>query len=289
MKTQSNLSALGPLVLAFSAACNCMTPSTAVAQTGGAVEAPPQSAGPTAGPAAAPASPPLTQISPAVPPAPPLAAAVPPGPVAGGWARVVSVSTLVQPALPARQVCSEAMEVQAPTTGAGAVAGALVGGAVGSQIGGGSGQALATAAGFVGGALLGDRAEASGRTQTVRQCVVQPATAASTAYQVVYEYGGQSYSAVLPFHPGALLQVQVLPTAAQATVAAPGTVGALVAAPAPTPVMVSVMPVVPPGVVMVSPGVWAAAPAALVVGAGPYWVGGYPYRWTRGPRWGHYR
>lgn len=44
-------------------------------------------------------------------------------------------------------------------TGVGAVAGAVVGGVVGNQVGGGSGRKIATAAGAIGGALLGDKIE----------------------------------------------------------------------------------------------------------------------------------
>lgn len=44
-------------------------------------------------------------------------------------------------------------------TGAGAVIGGIVGGVAGNQVGGGSGQQIATAAGVIGGAVLGNNIE----------------------------------------------------------------------------------------------------------------------------------
>lgn len=52
-----------------------------------------------------------------------------------------------------------AITEQGQSTGAGAVIGAIVGGVAGNQVGGGSGRDLATAAGVVGGALLGNNIE----------------------------------------------------------------------------------------------------------------------------------
>lgn len=45
------------------------------------------------------------------------------------------------------------------STGAGAVIGGIVGGVAGNQVGGGSGQQIATAAGVIGGAVLGNNIE----------------------------------------------------------------------------------------------------------------------------------
>lgn len=45
------------------------------------------------------------------------------------------------------------------TSGAGAVIGAVVGGVAGNQVGGGSGKQVATVAGVIGGALLGNNIE----------------------------------------------------------------------------------------------------------------------------------
>ncbi|MFM8510375.1 MAG: glycine zipper 2TM domain-containing protein [Betaproteobacteria bacterium] len=167
-------------------------------------------------------------MSPAVPPAPVTAASpAVPAPVVPALApslvtaRVLSVTSVAH-AVPAnRMVCTEAAEVPAPTSGAGAIAGALVGAALGSQVGGGSGQALATAAGVVGGALLGDKAEQGGRTQTVRNCVMQRGPAPAMAFQVAYEWAGQAYTTVLPYHPGATVELLLTPVANPAAPADP--------------------------------------------------------------------
>ena len=51
----------------------------------------------------------------------------------------------------------------ARTTGAGAVIGAVIGGVIGNQVGGGTGKALATGAGVIGGALAGNAIEGRNR------------------------------------------------------------------------------------------------------------------------------
>jgi uncharacterized protein YcfJ len=225
-------------------------------------------------------------------------------------ARVISVTSVAQPASATRLVCTDAAEVPAPTSGIGAVAGAIVGAAVGSQIGGGNGNALATAAAAVGGALVGDRAEQGGRTQTVRRCVTHSGTGPSVVYQVVYEFAGQPYSTVLPYHPGASVQVQVMP------VVSPAVVGAQITPPVPPTAMatptvptapapghegqgVAVVPTMPSAAVMshtvvVAPpsygyygpyGYSAYSPywgAPVVVGVGAGW--GRPHRGWRGHR-----
>lgn len=261
MKTSSIHAACSGLLVALLAA-------PAWAQQPAASASP--AAEPPASPAAPPVAPPagLPMAAPVAPPAPALAPPVSVAPSVA-WARVLSVTPVAQPGAPALVNCGPASEVPAPTSGAGAVAGALLGAAVGGQLGGGSGQALGAAAGFVGGAVLGDRAEQGGRTQTVQTCT---STAPGVAYQVIYEYGGQSYSALLPFHPGALLQVQVAPVVPTAGALPNGMVA--ITAPVPVPVIVS-------------PAVWAAAPAALAIGYyRPVWRGG-PYGGWRGHR--HWR
>lgn len=68
---------------------------------------------------------------------------------------------------PAAVVCSScgvvrsvtAVSEAGATTGAGAVIGGIVGGVAGNQVGGGSGKKIATAAGVIGGALLGNNIE----------------------------------------------------------------------------------------------------------------------------------
>lgn len=57
-----------------------------------------------------------------------------------------------------------AISEQGQSTGTGAVIGALIGGAAGNQVDGGSGRKLATAAGVIGGALLGNNIEQNRRS-----------------------------------------------------------------------------------------------------------------------------
>jgi len=93
--------------------------------------------------------------------------------------------------------------------------GAIAGGAIGNNIGGGSGRALATAAGVIGGAIFGDSIE--GAPPPVARQVTSCSNQISyenrvTAYNVVYEYGGKQYSIQLPNDPGPYLPVQVTPS-----------------------------------------------------------------------------
>lgn len=57
-------------------------------------------------------------------------------------------------------------------TGAGAVIGGIVGGVAGNQVGGGSGRKIATAAGVIGGAVLGNEIEQNRNAATVYEVVV---------------------------------------------------------------------------------------------------------------------
>lgn len=61
---------------------------------------------------------------------------------------------------------------QGTSTGVGAVAGAIVGGVAGNQVGGGSGQDIATAAGVIGGALIGNNIEQNRNATAYYEVVV---------------------------------------------------------------------------------------------------------------------
>lgn len=65
-----------------------------------------------------------------------------------------------------------AITQQGQSTGAGAVIGAIVGGVAGNQVGGGSGQKLATAAGVIGGALLGNNIEQNRNSAAYYEVVI---------------------------------------------------------------------------------------------------------------------
>ncbi|MEX0963955.1 MAG: glycine zipper 2TM domain-containing protein [Pseudohongiellaceae bacterium] len=62
---------------------------------------------------------------------------------------------------------------QGSSTGAGAVIGAVVGGVAGNQVGGGSGNDIATAAGVIGGAFLGNNIEQNRNATTWYDIVIE--------------------------------------------------------------------------------------------------------------------
>lgn len=84
-----------------------------------------------------------------------------------GASSSVGANTATATPVPAIEICTTcgtvisitAVTVDGQSTGAGAVIGGIVGGVAGNQVGGGSGQQIATAAGVIGGALLGNNVE----------------------------------------------------------------------------------------------------------------------------------
>lgn len=128
--------------------------------------------------------------------------------------QVISRTAVYQQVAVPRQTCTPTpVAVQNTTSGAGALMGAIAGAAVGHQIGGGSGRALATMAGVMGGAILGDRIENPGsQIQNQTTCTTQTAYENRLiAYNVVYEFAGKQYSVQLPQDPGPTIQLQVTP------------------------------------------------------------------------------
>ncbi|OFE12572.1 hypothetical protein PHACT_05000 [Pseudohongiella acticola] len=65
---------------------------------------------------------------------------------------------------------------QGDSSGAGAVIGAIVGGVAGNQVGGGSGRDIATAAGAVGGAFVGNTIERNRGSSTYYEVVIDMET-----------------------------------------------------------------------------------------------------------------
>lgn len=131
--------------------------------------------------------------------------------------QVISRTAVYQQVAVPRQTCSQTpVAVQNPTTGAGALMGAIAGGAIGNQIGGGSGRALATMAGVVGGAIMGDKIENPGsQTQNQTTCTTQTVYENRLiGYNVVYEYAGKQYNVQLPQDPGPTIPLQVTPMSA---------------------------------------------------------------------------
>lgn len=185
-------------------------------------------------------------------------------------ARVVaSVPVYQQVAVP-RQVCStQQVAVEQPKSGAGALLGAVAGGAVGNQIGGGTGRAVATMAGVIGGAMLGNNIEgpAPVRMQDQTTCSTQTTYENRIqGYNVTYEYAGRQYQVQMPQDPGPTLRVQVTPVV-------PGAASQPWQAPvAPAPVVVPGRPISQATPVYYAPAVWTVGMAG-----GSY--GGHHHHW----------
>ncbi len=130
-------------------------------------------------------------------------------------ARVISSTPVVTQVAVPRQVCSnQQVQVQSQKSGAGGIVGAIAGGAIGNSVGGGDGRAVATLLGIIGGAMLGDRIEGGGQTQSqnVQNCTTQTFYEnRTTAYNVVYEFNGKQYSVQMPQDPGPTLKLQITP------------------------------------------------------------------------------
>jgi uncharacterized protein YcfJ len=129
---------------------------------------------------------------------------------------VLSVTPIVQPVAVPRRACrDEAVAVQRPPSGAGAVIGAIAGGAIGNSIGGGAGRAAATAIGVIGGAAVGNSIESGGQpsdVQTVRRCTTETEYVdRTTAYRVVYEYAGRQHTTQMRQDPGSTIDLHVRP------------------------------------------------------------------------------
>jgi outer membrane lipoprotein SlyB len=85
---------------------------------------------------------------------------------------------------PAPEVCNSCGVVRSVTavsqegraSGAGAVIGGIVGGVAGNQVGGGSGKKIATAAGVIGGALLGNNIEQNRNATSQYEVVIDMET-----------------------------------------------------------------------------------------------------------------
>ncbi|MGV0958439.1 MAG: glycine zipper 2TM domain-containing protein [Limnohabitans sp.] len=197
--------------------------------------------------------------------------------------QVISRAAVYQQVAVPRQTCNQTpVAVQNPSSGAGALMGAIAGGAVGSQIGGGTGQALATMVGVVGGSIIGDRLENPGtQIQNQTTCTTQNFMENRlVGYNVVYEYAGKQYTVQLPQDPGPTIQLQVTPVGTSTTRAdASSTAPVMVAAPQTV--------ISQPAVVYVPSPVYSAYPPIYTnLSFGWGWGGGY---YGGGYRRGHWR
>lgn len=96
--------------------------------------------------------------------------------------------------MPAIEICTTCGTVFAiipvteagQTTGTGAVIGGIVGGVAGNQVGGGSGQQIATAAGVVGGAVLGNNIERNRNAMSYTDVTVDMDTGGQQTIRIDY-------------------------------------------------------------------------------------------------------
>lgn len=143
--------------------------------------------------------------------------------------RVLSATPIIQQVGVPQQVCgNETVYSGSRNSGAGAVMGAIAGGAAGNAIGKGSGRAAATALGVIGGAVLGNQIEGSGRPQydTVQRCTTETYFENRTVgYNVVYEYAGRQYTTRTQYDPGEWIPVTVQPQVGQSYSTQPGSYG----------------------------------------------------------------
>jgi uncharacterized protein YcfJ len=218
-----------------------------------------------------------------------------------GWAtaqevgQVLSRSAVVQSVAVPRQTCSSAPVVVHSSSGAGALMGAIAGGAMGNAVGDGSGRALATMIGIVGGAMVGDRIEGPGQAyaQNHTTCTTQTVYEnRTTGYNVRYEFNGKEYNVQLPYDPGPTIRLQVTPMSAaepapDSASAAPGTpVGTIVGAGAPVVTTTAPLIVPPAPLYPIYPAYawrpyYAYPPVAFSLSLG--YVGGHGHRHHR--RW----
>jgi uncharacterized protein YcfJ len=158
-----------------------------------------------------------------------------PAPANAEMGRVLSsIPVLVQVAVP-RQVCTiEHITRDGQKSGAGALMGSVAGGALGNAIGEGSGKAVATMIGIVGGAMLGNNIEGGGQPQThqVQNCRTETTYETRTqGYNVTYEYAGKQYTVQMPQDPGAWVQLRVSPVLPSPSPPGTGFTGPVSAAP----------------------------------------------------------
>ena len=141
------------------------------------------------------------------------------------WARVTSVTPVIQQVTVPRQVCNtEQAVVQQQKSGAGAIMGALAGGAMGNAVGGGTGKTAATMIGILGGAVVGDKIEGSpqAEVQNVQRCRMQNFYESRTVgYNVGYEYAGKQYSVQMPNDPGQHILLQITPVVSNGSMPPP--------------------------------------------------------------------
>jgi outer membrane lipoprotein SlyB len=115
-------------------------------------------------------------------------------PPEGATAGAAPASASAGQPMPALEICTTCGTVRSitpvtqagQTTGAGAVIGGIVGGVAGNQVGGGSGQQIATAAGVIGGAVLGNNIESNRNAVTYTDVTVDMDTGGQQTIRIDY-------------------------------------------------------------------------------------------------------
>jgi uncharacterized protein YcfJ len=136
------------------------------------------------------------------------------------YADVISVAPVKQARSAQREECHDEQVVhhRKPKDEhriAGTVIGAVAGGAIGNQVGGGRGRDLATVAGAIGGGVAGNKIQEKQQrgdtyTTTERRCRTVDVTGEDVvAYDVVYEYLGQTHQVRLDHDPGDRIELPV--------------------------------------------------------------------------------
>jgi uncharacterized protein YcfJ len=142
------------------------------------------------------------------------------------YANVVSVQAIVRYVTvktPVKECWNEEQtytnRTRAPGTLGRTVFGAIVGGVVGHQFGSGSGNDVATVAGSLLGAAIGNGSARKASeyhttryTRPVRRCTTNYQSHEEErvdGYKVVYAYNGRKYSTRTPFDPGNRLRIRV--------------------------------------------------------------------------------
>ena len=131
------------------------------------------------------------------------------------WARVINVVPVYKHVPVTQQVCTTREVFVTPQkSGAGALMGAIAGGVIGSRFGKGGGNSAATAVGIIGGAMIGDRIEATprGHNRAVQHCNNETIyQRVADGYRVTYKYAGKHYEVRTSDHPGARVAIEIRP------------------------------------------------------------------------------
>jgi uncharacterized protein YcfJ len=187
--------------------------------------------------------------------------------------QVISRTPVYQQVVVPQQTCQQVTPLPAANSGGGAVLGAVVGGLIGNVLGGEGSRGIATMAGVIGGAVVGDRAESDKNNQPVTTCSTQNTVENRLiGYNVVYEYAGKTYNVQLPQDPGPTLAIQVTPAIQPLPVPA---------SPAPAaPVVTAPVVYTQPSVVYVSPPPYYRPwPVTTNIHMGWGWYGGGHRHW----------